>query len=213
MPLRFLQRTYWLRYGVASLTLLAAPIAFEGRESLLNMWADRRHFDVDAFVDTHGNCPAWFLQSCFFSMKPIQNLLEKNLAFYEQMDDVRHISNHFAMERWINDNIPIAGETFREFVKKLYQDNQLVRGAFHLGDRRVDLGRISCPLLLLTARNDHLVAPSSTEGIRPHVSSQDIESMTIDAGHVGLVVGGRAQRTMWPASTRWLAGRSHASAS
>ena len=44
------------------------------------------------------------------------------------------------MERWVNDNIPVAGETFREFVKKLYQDNQLVRGEFHLGDRRVDLG-------------------------------------------------------------------------
>ena len=34
------------------------------------------------------------------------------------------------MERWINDNIPVAGETFREFVKKLYQHNELVRGEF-----------------------------------------------------------------------------------
>ena len=102
---------------VSSLTLLAAPIDFEGRESLLQLWADRRYFDVDAFIDAHGNCPAWFLQSCFLYMKPIQNFLEKNLAFYEQMDDPRVVSSYFAMERWINDNIPVAGETFREFVK------------------------------------------------------------------------------------------------
>ena len=84
------------------------------------------------------------------------------------------------MERWVNDNIPVAGETFREFVKKLYQRNELVRGEFRLGGRRVDLRRITCPLLLLTAKNDHLVAPASTEGIRPHVGSRDVTSMAIE---------------------------------
>jgi polyhydroxyalkanoate synthase len=191
-----------------SLTLLAAPIDFAGRESLLNVWTDKQHFDVDALVDTYGNCPAWFLQSCFQNMKPVQSFLEKNIAFFEQMDDLGFVSNFFAMEHWVNDNIPVAGETFRRFVRDLYQDNQLVRGQFHLAGRPTDLGRITCPLLLLTAKNDHLVAPSSTEGIRPHVSTRDIRSITVDAGHVGLIVGGKAQKTLWPEATRWLADRS-----
>jgi poly(3-hydroxyalkanoate) synthetase len=63
-------------------------------------------------------------------------------------------------------------------------------------------------LLLLTASNDHLVAPASTEGIAGHVGSRDIERMEIDAGHVGLVVGAKAQRSLWPAAARWLAERS-----
>lgn len=210
---------------IKTLTLLAAPIDFgcqskdDGQagpaeqpelQSLLSVWTDRKNFDVDAFVDAHGNCPGWFLQSCFTAIKPIQGLIEKNIAFYEQMADVRFISNYFAMELWINDNIPVAGETFRAFVRDLYQRNQLVRGQFHLGKRRVDLGQITCPLLLLTAKNDHLVAPASTEGIRPHVGSpaKDIQSMMADAGHVGLVVGGKAQRTLWPEATRWMAARS-----
>jgi polyhydroxyalkanoate synthase subunit PhaC len=193
---------------IKSLTLMAAPIDFGGRESLLNIWTDREYFDVDAFVDSNGNCPAIFLQSCFLLMKPVQNLLEKHVAFLEQVDDPRFVSNYFAMECWVNDNIPVAGETFREFVKNLYQSNELVRGEFHLGDRRIDLGRITCPLLVLTAKNDHLVAPPSTEGILSHVRSQDVESMAIDAGHVGLVVGGKAHRSFWPKATRWLAERS-----
>jgi polyhydroxyalkanoate synthase len=193
---------------VASLTLLAAPLAFTGRESLLTVWADRQHFDVDAFVDVHGNCPGWFLQGCFVAMKPVQNLLEKGLALYEVMGDAGALSSYFAMERWINDNIPIAGETFREFVKKLYQGDELVGGRLHLGPRRVELGRIACPVLLLTARNDHLVPPASTEGIRPCLGTTDVASVTIDAGHVGLVVGGKAQRELWPAATQWLAERS-----
>ncbi|HEY6476126.1 MAG TPA: class III poly(R)-hydroxyalkanoic acid synthase subunit PhaC, partial [Polyangia bacterium] len=142
------------------------------------------------------------------SMNPVGNLVEKNILFYEQMDDPRSVRNHLALETWVNDNIPVAGEAFREFVKSLYQRNLLVKGELWLGGRRVDLGRITCPLLLLTAGKDHLVAPSSTEGIRPHVGSRDIQSMEIDAGHVGLVVGSKAHQTFWPAATRWLGERS-----
>lgn len=193
---------------IRSLTLLAAPIDFTRRETLISVWTDRRYFDADAFFATFGNCPAWFLQSCFLNMNPLQTFLGKPMGFYEQMEDPQFVTNFFAMERWINDNIPVAGATFREFVKNLYQDNQLVRGELRLGQRRVDLGRITCPLLLLTAKNDHLVDPPSTEGIRSHVGSRDVKSMMIDAGHVGLVVGTKAQKAFWPQATRWLADRS-----
>jgi polyhydroxyalkanoate synthase len=141
-------------------------------------------------------------------MNPIANLIEKNISFYEQMDDPRSMTNHFALESWVNDGIPVAGEAFREFVKSLYQRNLLVKGELSLGGHRVDLARITCPLLLLTAKNDHLVTPASTEGIRPHVTTPDIESMEIGAGHVGLVVSSRAHKSFWPAATRWLGDRS-----
>jgi polyhydroxyalkanoate synthase subunit PhaC len=195
---------------VKSLTLLAAPLDFAPKDSLLNLWTDPAHFDVDAFIDAHGNCPAWFLQICFQNMKPVQNVLQKSLTLLENLDDEGFLANYFAMELWVNDNIAVAGETFRTFVKELYQENRMIRGELRLGDERVDLRRIRCPLLLLTATNDHLVAPSSTEGIRPHVGTQDVVSIGIDAGHVGLVVGGKAQRTLWPAATAWLADRSTA---
>jgi poly[(R)-3-hydroxyalkanoate] polymerase subunit PhaC len=194
--------------SIRTLTLLAAPIDFAGRASLINLWTGRKYFDVDAFIDAHGNCPGWFLQLCFLYTKPVQNLLEKYIAFYEQMDDPRFMSSYLAMERWTNDNIPVAGETFRDFVKNLYQANQLVKREFHVGDRRVDLAQIDCPLLLLTAKNDHLVEPASTNSIKAHVASQDIKQMMIEAGHVGLVVSAKAHKTFWPEATRWLAERS-----
>ena len=37
--------------------------------------------------------------------------------------------------------------------------------------------------------------------------------MRIDAGHVGLVVSGKAQKALWPEATRWLADRSTPTAS
>ena len=194
--------------ALKTLTLLATPIDFAERESLLNLWTDPAYFDVDALVDTYGNCPAWFLQTSFLVMNPIRNIIDKTIAFYEGMDDPRSVTSYFALEHWLGDNIPVAGETFREFVKKLYQRNELVKGELVLGERRVDLARITCPLLLLTAKNDHLVAPSSTEGIRPRVGSRDVTSMSASAGHVGLVVGAKAHAKIWPAVTRWATERS-----
>ena len=58
---------------VKTLTLLAAPIDFSGKESLLHVWTNRRSFDVDTLIDAHGNCPAAFLQTCFLAMRPVQN--------------------------------------------------------------------------------------------------------------------------------------------
>jgi polyhydroxyalkanoate synthase subunit PhaC len=192
---------------VKTLTLLAAPIDFSSRQSLINIWADRRYFDVDAFVDAFGNCPAPFLQACFLYTKPVENLLEKAIGLYEQMDDPGFVASYFALEHWVNDNIPVAGETFRTFVKNLYQRNELIRDELRLGDRCVELGRIQCPLLLLTAQKDHLVPPASTVALRDRVSSTDIEEMTIDAGHVGLVVSSKAHKTLWPRAVGWLAQR------
>jgi polyhydroxyalkanoate synthase len=192
---------------VRSLTLLASPIDFAG-DALLNVWTNPRYLCVDELVDAHGNCPAALLQTCFVLLKPVQNLLEKHLTFFEHLDDPKFVANYYAVEHWVNDNIPVAGETFREFVKKLYQANELVRGMLHVGDTRVDLARIACPLLLLTAEGDHLVPPASTDGLAAHVSSHDVTSMMINAGHVGLAVSSKAHKTLWPNATRWLAERS-----
>jgi polyhydroxyalkanoate synthase len=193
---------------VKTLTLMAAPLDFSGTQGLLQLWTEPRYFDVDALVDSAGNCPAEFLQATFQMMKPVENFYTKYTSFYDKMDDDRVVENFVAMEMWGNDNIPVAGETFREFVKKLYQRNELVRGEFHLGDELVRLDRITCPLLLLTARGDHVVPPPQTTGILPWVGSRDSRAMTLDVGHVGLVISSKAHRQFWPEVTGWIAERS-----
>lgn len=199
---------------VKTLTLMTAPLDFSvgGDQSLVQFWSNPEYFDIDALVDAFGNIPAAFLQHSFQMMKPVQNYVSKYLTFFEKMDDPAFVENYLAMETWTNDNIPVAGETFREFVKKLYQRNELVKGEFRLvaGEPPVDLKRITCPLMLLTATADHLVPPSQTEGILPYVGSTDVRSTRLDAGHIGLAVSTKAHKKFWPEATQWLADRSTA---
>jgi polyhydroxyalkanoate synthase len=193
---------------VRNLILMATPIDFGGEAGLLNLWAQEDHFDVDKLIDAYGNCPGEFLQYCFQLMKPVQNFAEKYLTFCDKLDDEAFLENFFAMERWASDSIPVAGETFREYVKMLYQQNRLVKGEMSLGGLPVKLNAIACPLLLLVADHDHLVPPNSTLALEQHVRSKDVTSMEINAGHIGLAVSSKAHRDLWPKAANWIADHS-----
>jgi len=193
---------------LSTLTLLATPIDFGGQASLLNVWTRPEYFDVDALIDAFGNCPGWLLRWCFQLMKPVQNCVEKYLSLNERLDDEAFLENFFALERWTNDSIPVAGETFRQFVKRLYQGNELMAGTMTLGDQPVRLENITCPLLLLVAEQDHLTPPSCSLPILDRVASTDTEALSIDAGHIGLAVSHKAHAELWPRAGQWLAARS-----
>ncbi len=195
---------------IHTLTLLATPIDFSGEEGLLNVWTQEKYFDVDRLIDTHGNCPASLLQTAFQMMKPVQNFIEKFTRFYENQHDEKFLENFFSMEQWLQDNVPVAGETFREFIKCFYQRNQLIKGIYNLGDQPIFLNRIRCPVLLLTAEFDHLVPASSTLGLEPHIGSREVGKMSIPVGHIGLAVSSRAHGQFWPEAVEWIANHCNA---
>lgn len=192
---------------VRNLILLAAGIDFGTREGLLNIWCDQKNFDIDGFVDAFGNCPAEYLQWSFLMLKPIQNLIQKPISFMEKVDNEKFVNEFMTMETWLNDNIPVPGEVYREFVKYLYQQNQLTRGQLTIRGHRVDLKNITCPVLNLMASKDDLVPCAQSEPFNDLVGSNDRKTIKLPAGHIGLAMGSRAQRELWPEAVRWLADR------
>ena len=193
---------------VKNLILMAAPVDWSTCDSLLCAWTNEKYFDVDKMLEVYGNAPAAWLQSSFQMLKPVANLLEKPINFYENMNDEKYLEDFFAMETWLNDNIPVAGETFRQFVKYLFQQNRLMSGELEIGDERVDLKNITCPVLNLVAESDHLVPPSQSLPFNDAVGSSDRKTISFKAGHIGLAVGSRAHRELWPDVCKWLIQRS-----
>ncbi len=192
---------------IKNLIMLSAPVDWGSKEHLLAKWIDPKYFDVDKLVDTYGNMPADMLQSSFQLLKPVSNFVEKHINFYENMEDEKFLEDFFAMEAWLNDNIPVAGEMFREFVKFCMQENRLIEGKLRIAGKAVDLKNILCPLLNLTAQRDHLVPCELSLPLNDAVGSTDTESVCFPAGHIGMAVGSRAQRELWPKAVEWLAKR------
>jgi polyhydroxyalkanoate synthase len=193
---------------IRNFILMAAPIDWSDRSSLLATWCDEKWFDVDKLIDVHGNAPAQWLQGSFAMLKPMSNYVEKYFGFYDKMTDEKFVEEFFAMETWVNDNIPVAGETFRQFVKDCFQRNLLVQGKMRLGTKRIDLKNITCPILNLMASGDHLVPCGQSAPFNDLVGSSDRKSINFPAGHIGLSVGSKAQKELWPNVCNWLAERS-----
>src|SRR5262252_5938622 len=142
---------------VKNLILLAAPIDFASNDGLLSVWTRPENFDVDKFVDAFGNCPPEFLQAIFLLLRPVGNLLEKPINFYENMHEDKFLEDFLTTETWLNDNIPVPGEVYREFVKYLYQKNLLTQNRMPVGRHIVNLKNITCPVLNIMAGQDDLV--------------------------------------------------------
>ncbi len=192
---------------VDNLVLMTTGIDFKV-EGTLNLWSGKHNFDVNKFVEAYGNVPAEFLQTTFLLMKPVQNLLSKYVSFYENVDNEQFLDNFFAMEKWLNDNIPVPGEVFKEFVKYCYQENLLVENKLRINGKAVDLRKISCPVLNLVAEHDHLVPPASSTVLNGLISSKDKETIVFPTGHIGMSVSSKSLKDLWPRVGEWLIERS-----
>jgi polyhydroxyalkanoate synthase len=193
---------------VNSLTLLAAPIDFSSQDGLLNIWSRAEYFDVDKFVDAFGNCPPELLQATFMLLRPVGNLIEKPINFYEHLHEEKFIDDFLTTETWLNDNIPVPGEVYRQFVKYLYQQNLLTQNRMPVGKHIVNLQKITCPVLNIMADKDDLVPCSQGTPFTDLVGSKDRKTILLQgSGHIGLAIGGRAQKEVWPQACQWLADR------
>jgi len=187
---------------VRNLITMVTPVDFHTSDNMLSSWV--RHLDVDLFVDTLGNVPADAMNLCYLTLKPYRLLMQKYIAFIEQMDDPVEVENFVRMERWIFDSPDQAGEAFRQFIKDCYQGNKLVRGDLFIGERRVDLKTLRCPVLNIFAEQDHLVPPDASRALRHVAGTRDYTELSFRGGHIGIYVSGRAQREVPGAIDEWV---------
>lgn len=187
---------------VKNLITLVTPVDFDNEEGLLFKWA--KDMDVDAIVDGFGGVvPGDFLNTGFDLLKPM-NKSRKYLALPQTMQKRDTLMNFLRMEHWVADSPAQAGETYRRFIKDMYQHNKLIKGEFELEGRRVDLSRINMPALTIYAKDDHIVPPATTTPINALISSKDKQLMEFPGGHIGVFVGARSQDTLTPAIAQWL---------
>jgi polyhydroxyalkanoate synthase len=191
---------------VRNLVLMVAPVDFDTRDGLLNVWA--QVLDADLMVDVLGNIPGEFMNLGFLWLRPFQLILDKYVGLLDNIDDPAIVQNFLRMEKWIFDSPDQAGETIRQFIKDLYQGNKLVKGKLMLGDRRVDLKKVTMPLLNIYGEQDHLVPPHCSCCVDELVGSRDVTTRAFPLGHIGMYVSSRAQTDLAPTVADWLITRS-----
>ena len=187
---------------IKNLITTVTPTNFDTDQGLLHIWL--REVNVDKMVDTFGNMPGDLMNYAFLLLNPARLMIDKYVGFYENMDNRTFVENFIRMEKWIFDSPDVPGETFRQFVKDCYQKNLLIQSKMEVGGRRVDLKKITMPLLNFYGQFDHLVPPGACDLLTKKVGSRDVEDVCLDTGHIGIYVSSKCQREFAPKIIRWL---------
>jgi poly(3-hydroxyalkanoate) synthetase len=111
---------------------------------------------------------------------------------------------------WYKYTVDLPGTYFLQMVEQVYKENRLASGRFVALGQRIDLGKVNCPIYLLAARDDDVVAPGQVFAAARLVGTvrQGIQQATAPCPHLGMFMGRATLTQVWPDIARWLAQRS-----
>lgn len=191
---------------IANLINLAGPVNFAD-DGLLCTWTRPGNFRPDSIIDTYGNMPGWLMNSAFDGLVP-GNLLRQEISLWDRLDNEPRLQDYLGLRYWLRDETDFPGTAYRKYIRQLYQENRLIQGTFQINDRPVDLAKITCPLLSISATYDHIAPAPQVTALNDAASSRDQETLVVKGGHIGIVAGRDARDNLWPHLAAWLAPRS-----
>jgi len=190
---------------IKNLITTVTPTNFHTDKGLLHVWM--KNSKAFLMSDAYGNMPADIMNLGFLLLNPARLMIDKYVGFFENVDNKDFVENFIRMEKWIFDSPDVPGETFRQFITDGYQKNLLIQSKMELNGKRVDLKKITMPVLNFYGKFDHLVPPEACNLLTQKVGSKDIEDICLDTGHIGIYVSSKCQREFAPKILQWLKAR------
>jgi pimeloyl-ACP methyl ester carboxylesterase len=107
---------------------------------------------------------------------------------------------------WYAWTLDLPGTYYLQAVEHLFKENRLATARFVALGRRIDLSKLACPLFLLAARDDDIVAPEQVFATERLVDGQRgaVRKSVAPCGHLGLFMGKEILANVWPEIARWL---------
>jgi len=168
---------------------------------------------AEYFAAVYGNIPASWIRAGLNARVADPGRLPAYLAaelgepaLAQRADSPEAATLSHALETWFASDVPFAGRLFLDVMGEAYGRGRFAAGELMVGDRRVALGEIDCPVLNVCAERDQLVPPEESAPFIRHVGSRDATTLMFPCGHLGLMVSRGAHEDLWPRVGRWLSG-------
>lgn len=145
------------------------------------------------------------LQGFFWALDPLSAL--KKFSMFVGMPEGGEGERRFvAMEDWINDGVKLAGPTARQCLLGWYGENTPPQGRWMVDGRAVRPQDWTKPALVVLPERDKLVPKEGAAVLLAQLLAA--ERLDAPSGHVGMVVGPRAEAGLWRPLADWLQQRS-----
>lgn len=189
---------------ISAMILLAAPWDFHVGTNGPPLAVTAGRASLEQLISSSGCLSVEALQSMFFSLDPLQGWT-KFQAFSDIPPDSPAAISFVALEDWLNDGVPLAADVALECLFGWYGDNSPARGAWEVSGHQIDPARITCPTLGIIPTQDRIVPPASAQALIDAIPGA--EHFSPQAGHIGMMVGGRSAAQLWKPLTEWLSDR------
>ncbi|MEE9376178.1 MAG: alpha/beta fold hydrolase [Rhizobiaceae bacterium] len=197
---------------LAGLALAITPIDFHGApkefrlgEGFINIWAQNLEAeDIELLLETYGMLPGAFIGNIFSSLTHVSGLSKLSLDLKNLNNDPEATMDFLRMEKWIADRPDHAGAAARQLINQLYRENQLIKGLFEVQGEKIDLSRITCPVINIYAKQDHIIPNSCTTALGKFINPERYHELGIDGGHVGIFVSKKAQGIVADGLIGWM---------
>src|SRR6516225_4619460 len=193
---------------VRKMVLAAAPVDTKAASSVLSALADGTAMEVfrevvrlgDGLVLGNKVLKLWGPGTV--EAEEIRQLLESE----EAHGSLAFTRLEAAFRDWYAWTVDLPGPYFLETVEKLYKRNEIADGTFVALGKPIDLRNIETPLFLLAAGRDELVTPPQLFAVERLVGTppDELRKLTADCRHLGLFMGKRILRKVWPDIVDWL---------
>jgi polyhydroxyalkanoate synthase len=165
---------------------------------------------IEQVLLMYGNVPSWWVRNAVNARVPGPAQLPQYLAAELDEPELGELEGGqpsalcAKLERWINSDLPFAGQLARDILRDVYWDGRLIEGRLHIGGQPVALDQIRCPLLNISGARDELVPPQHTFRLAESVSSTYARNFVFPASHIGLMASRAAHEQLWPRVAMWL---------
>ncbi len=186
---------------IAALGLLATPWDFHADRPELGRAVAAAAGPMLRLAERLGELSTDLIQALFFLLDPYL-APRKFLRFAELEPGSERERAFVALEDWLNDGVPLAAAVARECLAGWYGENTPGRGEWRIAGRRIDPAAIRLPSLVMVPSQDRIVPPPSAEPLARLISGA--ERLQPALGHIGMMVGGRAESGAWRPLAAWL---------
>jgi polyhydroxyalkanoate synthase len=179
---------------VAGVALIAAPWHFTGfggaRAAIGDLWNAAK-----PSCEAMGLVPMEVLQTGFWRLDPGRTV-SKYEAFGRMEPGSTGYQGFIALEDWANAGAPLPYAVGRQVFEEFVGDDLTGKGNWSVAGHRVDPHALPCPAIEFVSLSDRIVPKESAAGLA--------DRRDLGAGHVGMVVGGRAKVQLWEPLAQWL---------
>ncbi len=187
--------------AIAGLALLATPWDFHAENPTRSAAIGTLYQASRPFFAMLGEFPIDAIQALFATHDPIVALrkFRRFAAFEPASTEAR---NFVALEDWLNDGVPLTLPVADEAMGGWYGANLPGLGQWSVGGAAMDPSVLDMPSLVVVPGGDRLVPPASAAAVLTGL--RRAERLDIPLGHIGMVVGRHAERSLWAPLAEWI---------